>query len=77
MSYCEQANPPVRAKLSARFSSAMGMVIEQSGDAFFAGRVSAHAALSLAASPVPLMRSLTFRGVRIGVFMVMLKLEPR
>ena len=29
---------PVRAKLSARFGSAMGLLIEQSGDAFFKGR---------------------------------------
>ena len=32
------ANPPSRAKLSARFSDAMGTLIGQSGDAFFAGR---------------------------------------
>ena len=30
--------PPMRAKLSARFGSAMGLLIGQSGDAFFAGR---------------------------------------
>jgi hypothetical protein len=29
---------PMRAKLSARFGSAMGLLIEQSGDAFFKGR---------------------------------------
>jgi len=31
-------NPPVRAKLSARFGSAMGLLVGESGDAFFAGR---------------------------------------
>mmetsp|Transcript_49017 Transcript_49017/g.158386 ORF Transcript_49017/g.158386 Transcript_49017/m.158386 type:complete len:207 (-) Transcript_49017:7-627(-) len=30
--------PPVRAKLSARFGSAMALLIDQSGDAFFRGR---------------------------------------